>query len=107
MQSCGRWLERSKKELVEAALGRLVFGQDEAGTDMPNSAQKFGQINRKSHRKIFSFPSPSVKHNNASPDVHGSNRPDVVGTQDRAAATILHCVVYCLDTGIPASSLRY
>jgi hypothetical protein len=34
MQSCGRWLERSKKELVEAALGRLVFGQDEVGTDM-------------------------------------------------------------------------
>jgi hypothetical protein len=63
MQSCGRWLERSKKELVEAALGRLVFGLDEAGTDMPNSAQKFGQINRKSHRKIFSFASPRVKHN--------------------------------------------
>jgi hypothetical protein len=61
MQSCGRWLERSKKELVEAALGRLVFGQDEAGTDMPNSAQKFGQINRKSHTKIFSFPSPQCK----------------------------------------------
>ena len=70
-----------------------------------NSGQKFGHIIIQSHRKIFSFPSPSVKHNNASPDVHGSNRPDVVGTQDRAAATILHCVVCCLDTGIPASSL--
>jgi hypothetical protein len=44
MQSCGRWLERSKKELVEAALGRLVFGQDEAGTARakvrPNKSQK-------------------------------------------------------------------
>ena len=47
--------------MVEAALGRLVFGLDEAGTDMPNSAQKFGQINRKSHRKIFSFASPQCK----------------------------------------------
>jgi hypothetical protein len=28
-----------------------------------------------------------------------------VGTQDRASATSLHCVVFFLDTGIPASSL--
>jgi hypothetical protein len=59
MQSCGRWLERSKKRLVEAALGRLVFGQDEAGTDMPNSAQKFGQIkSQKSQKNILFSVSP-------------------------------------------------
>ena len=57
--------------------------------------------------KLTHFPFPTVKHNllNAGPDVHGSNRPDVVGTQDRASATSLHGVVFCLDTGIPASGL--
>ena len=62
------------------------------------SAQR-PKLSRKLLSKFTNFPC------NPGPDVYGRNRPDVVGTQNRAVATMLHCVVYCLDTGIPASSL--
>jgi hypothetical protein len=53
----------SDLQVVEAALGRLVFGQDEAGTRYAKQRAKVRPNKSQKSRKIFSFPSLSVKHN--------------------------------------------